>query len=96
MSERFLGESPGVVNVGLSKFRRQLEDSGATVADVEWSPPSGVDQELQLALSSLGQHGAQIGDANERATQRLVDVRPMWTDVRPARDELPALEREAL
>ncbi len=95
MSDRF-GDEPTVLNVGVSTFVSQLRESGATVTDVDWSPPAGVDTELQRALTELGPHERTIRAANERAGERLVDSRPVWTDVRPAHEELPALDEGVL
>jgi len=96
MSKRFFDENPGVVNIGVSTFLPQLERKDISVTDVDWSPPVGVDSTLQSALTELGGDGKRIREANERAAQRLVETRPVWTDIRPARSELPALNGMAV
>jgi hypothetical protein len=95
MSGLFL-EDEHVLNVGVDSFVSQLEAGGASVTDIDWAPSPGVDEDLQTALTSLGRYGGKIRAANERAADRLVDVRPVWTAVRPAAEVLPALDSMAL
>ena len=43
-----------VVNVGLDRFADELRANGATVTQVQWSPPAGGNARLAAILSKLG------------------------------------------
>ena len=51
--DRLLSEPLVVVNVGLSKFAKSLEDQGADVIQVDWVPPAGGDKEMMDLLDEL-------------------------------------------
>ena len=42
-----------VINVGLSKFARSLEEQGVEVVQVDWMPPAGGDKEMMDLLDQL-------------------------------------------
>lgn len=42
-----------VVNVGLSKFAKSLEEQGVEVVQVDWTPPAGGDKEMMDLLDEL-------------------------------------------
>jgi len=42
-----------VINVGLEGFAQDLEDQGASVVHVDWSPPAGGDPKLAALLAKL-------------------------------------------
>ena len=42
-----------VVNVGLSKFAKSLEEQGVDVIQVDWVPPAGGDKEMMDLLDEL-------------------------------------------
>lgn len=96
MTSNLLGPDPSVVNVGISSFLDPLRQAGADVTDVDWEPPAGVDGDLLRSLTELGPAREKIRRANERAGQRLVSAQPVWTDVRPAGETLPAMDGATL
>ena len=51
--DRLLSEPLIVVNVGLGKFARSLEEQGVEVVQVDWVPPAGGDKELMDLLDEL-------------------------------------------
>jgi hypothetical protein len=42
-----------VVNIGLSKFAKSLEEQGVDVIQVDWVPPAGGDKEMMDLLDEL-------------------------------------------
>ncbi len=42
-----------VVNVGLNKFAKSLEEQGVDVIQVDWVPPAGGDKEMMDLLDEL-------------------------------------------
>jgi hypothetical protein len=48
-----LAEPLVVVNVGLSKFAKSLEEQDVDVTQVDWVPPAGGDKEMMDLLNEL-------------------------------------------
>lgn len=48
-----LSEPVVVVNIGLSKFSKSLEEQGVEVVQVDWVPPAGGDKEMMDILDEL-------------------------------------------
>ncbi len=42
-----------VINLGLGKFAKSLEDQGVEVVQVDWMPPAGGDKEMMDLLDEL-------------------------------------------
>ncbi len=42
-----------VINLGLNKFAKNLQDQGAEVIQVDWVPPAGGDREMMDLLDDL-------------------------------------------
>jgi hypothetical protein len=51
--KKLLAEPLVVVNVGLSKFAKSLEEQGVDVIQVDWLPPAGGDKEMMDLLDEL-------------------------------------------
>lgn len=51
--DKLLAEPLVVVNVGLSKFAKSLEEQGVDVIQVDWVPPAGGDKEIMDLLDEL-------------------------------------------
>lgn len=52
--QRLLSGDVRVVNIGLIGFAHDLEQSGAKVVHVAWSPPAVTDPKLSALLARLG------------------------------------------
>ena len=50
---KLLAEPLVVVNVGLSKFAKSLEEQGVDVIQVDWQPPAGGDKAMMDLLGEL-------------------------------------------
>jgi hypothetical protein len=50
---KLLTEPLVVVNVGLSKFAKSLEEQDVDVIQVDWMPPAGGDKEMMDLLDEL-------------------------------------------
>jgi len=85
-----------VVNVGLDLFAESVRDQGAAVAEVEWRPPAGGDDELVRILVADAAVRARIDEANMETLTRLFKARPTWVDVRRAGDVIPDLPERTL
>ncbi len=51
--EQLLAQPVVVINLGLSKFTKSLEDQGVDVIQVDWTPPAGGDREMMDLLDEL-------------------------------------------
>ncbi|QNS03024.1 YlbE family protein [Streptomyces xanthii] len=90
MTASLLGADPHVVTVGLDSFGAAPRAAGARVTPLDWRPPAGADPVLGAKLARLTAHPL-VDAANEEALRRVLDVRPLWTDVVTAREALPVL-----
>ncbi|MFE6890495.1 DUF1116 domain-containing protein [Streptomyces sp. NPDC057694] len=90
-----LAAPPHVVNVGVEEFAAAPRAAGATVTQIDWRPPAAGDARLAAKLARLTAR-PDIETANETALRRVLDVQPLWTDVRPAGELIPALADERL
>ncbi len=50
---RFFEEKLRVINLGLETFAESLQNAGAEVIHVDWTPPAGGDPEMMKILSLL-------------------------------------------
>lgn len=91
-----LDEDYQIVNVGLDRFVEAIQDAGREVVDVEWRPPPDVDADLNEALTTLAVNEDRVIEANQAAFQRLVEAKPVWTDVRQAKDAIPGMDDQTL
>jgi hypothetical protein len=95
MSDLLNDGSFGVANVGLRRFADELEEADAQVVDMRWEPPRGGSPELARMLADLADDqrglGTKIHSANEKASTRLIEARPVLKDVAPAREVLDGL-----
>jgi len=51
--DKLLSEPIVVINVGLSKFAKSLEEQDVDVIQVDWVPPAGGDKETMDLLEEL-------------------------------------------
>ncbi|MGH3385729.1 MAG: DUF1116 domain-containing protein [Nocardioidaceae bacterium] len=84
-----------VVNVGLESFAQPLRDSGVDVTSIDWRPPAHGDDALGLDLARLVGHPL-VEASNAVAMDRILAVQPLWVDVCPAREAIPALAERRL
>src|SRR5690349_6165444 len=90
-----LKTKPGVINVGLESFARDLSGLGVPVAQVTWSPPAGGDAALADIVSRLslpGEKTDRIDAANREAVRRMLGGDPVLIDVVPAETVIPELK----
>ena len=80
-----------VVNVGLDLFARDLGDQGVPVVHVDWVPPAGADPTMVAVLDRLAAAADRIDTANAAALARMLTADPVWIDVIPAGEAIPAL-----
>jgi len=95
-SSGLLGSEVRVVNVGLDLFADAVRAQGHAVAEVDWRPPAGGDAALVRLLVADAETRARIDAANAETVKRMFAARPVWVDVRPARDVVPALPERTL
>ena len=51
--DKLLQSGPVVINLGLEGFAESVEDQGAPVVHMDWSPPAGGDPEMSSLLDQL-------------------------------------------
>ena len=96
MSPSTLLEQAGVVNIGLDMFADAVRAQGAPVAEVAWRPPAGGNLELVRLLVGNAALRDSVAAANRTAMERMFKSRPIWVDVRPAREVIPGLPERTL
>src|SRR3954466_6345858 len=89
---RLLAGPLRVLNVGLTGFARDLTASGVAVVQVDWRPPS----RLQEVLSRLEARAADIDRANEEALRRMLAADPVLLGVRRAGELIAELDADRL
>ena len=99
--ESLLRDGVRAVNVGLAGFAEPIRTHGAPVIALDWRPPAGGDPDLGVILAQLEDDptdppGSTIAAANARVVERILGVRPMLMDVRPAREALGLAPRTLL
>ena len=82
-----------VANVGADLFADELERQGVTVERVDWRAPVPGAEE---ALAALALHSERIAAANEEATERLQEARPLLLGIATARDAIAGLGERTL
>lgn len=95
-AEDLLRSGPVVVNIGLEQFADELAAAGVPVVHLLWNPsPTPRHRLLAARLAddpeAASGLGALIARANEEALKRIVHAEPVLTDVRPAREVVPAI-----
>ena len=53
-TKNLLEENLRVINIGLERFAWELDQQGAEVVNVDWSPPAGGNSKIADLLSKLG------------------------------------------
>jgi hypothetical protein len=90
-----LDGDPGVINVGLDSFARELERAGARAVHVEWRPPAGGDRAAIERLERLASWPEaarrRVADANAEALRRLLGARPVLTAISTALEAIPGM-----
>jgi len=87
-----ISERPRIINVGLADFAAELAANGASVINVDWSPPAGGDPHLAQVLDRLEtSHGDKIAAANAEAVRVMLSADPVLIDVVPAAEVMPEL-----
>ena len=79
-----------VINIGLSSFRQALDDAHVTMLQVDWKPPVDVDPELLKRVRSML---PEIGKANTKATQIILNGMPQLVGMERAIDVIPGQNR---
>jgi hypothetical protein len=73
-----------VVNIGLPVFGAAASRQGAQVVQVDWRIPAGGDPDMIGVLTRLyGRHGARVDAANATVIERLDQIAPQITGIRP-------------
>ena len=80
-----------VINVGADLFADAIEEQGVSVTRVAWRPPAGDAHALAKLLAD-----PSVDAANALAVERMLAAHPVITDVRPAREVIPALRERKL
>lgn len=80
-----------VINVGADLFADAIEEQGVSVTRVAWRPPAGDAHALAKLLAD-----PSVDAANALAVERMLAAHPVITDVRPAREVIPALSERKL
>lgn len=71
---------PGVVNLGIDGFNASITAHGGSVSPIQWQPPGDGDPALAWDLARL-MDDPRVEQANQVATQRIIQARPMWEDI---------------
>lgn len=94
MSEKreLIGQKIKVINIGLELFAETLTEQDVDVVHVDWKPPAGGDSKMVELLSKL--EGKLIGEANQKAVNKIISARPMLVDIKPAIEAIPGMKKD--
>lgn len=88
-----------IINIGTTLLAQSLIAQGASVSQVDWSPPAGGNLtaiKLLRATSNNKALSEKIIDANEEAFNLLINGQPVWVDVKKAGEVIPGFERNLI
>lgn len=92
---RLLEASPGVINVGLSRFAEAIAAAGGSVTQLDWAPPALGDRGVGMALARLTNHPPTEA-ANAKAFAAFLGASPVLRGVGSARETLPGMSERML
>lgn len=86
------------VNVGLQMFADDLIEQGASVTQVEWTPPGRGQQNILRALEKVESlsRSALIDRANDEVVERIIRSRPMLVGFEQAIDVVPGMTKTTI
>jgi Protein of unknown function (DUF1116) len=79
-NNKLLTQAPAVLNIGIDGFNESITTHGGQLTNVQWQPPGNADPLLAWQLAQL-MGDPRIEAANQVATQRIINARPMWEDI---------------
>lgn len=94
----FLSNPVSVVNVGAQMFADDMEDQGARVTHLDWSPPGGGRPEVIAALAKMADPAIaeRIEVANQKAVERIINSQPILVGYGPAIDVVPGMTKKTI
>jgi hypothetical protein len=94
---KLFNEKLEVVNVGLEQFAKPLRDNGINAVQIDWRPPAGGDIRLAEDIEKiLAEKGELIAEANQKSARVLLKSKPMWTDIKIAKDVVPGMHSKMI
>lgn len=81
----------GVINIGTSIFKQDLDLQRAEAVQFAWKPPAGGNPALLAALDKTADD-ERIEEANRQAVQRIKEAHPYLVDIGTAKDVIPGMD----
>jgi hypothetical protein len=91
--KKLFGEKLEVVNIGLERFKDDLEMQNKKVEQVDWTPPASIDKKI---LDTLEANKDKIIAANEKVLKIILNGKPFLVDLDIARNVIPGMKDNLL
>ncbi|MEA1972032.1 MAG: DUF1116 domain-containing protein [Candidatus Cloacimonadota bacterium] len=91
--KKLFGKKMEVVNVGLERFKDDLEHQGEKVENVEWTPPANIEKEV---IEILENNKSITEKANEKVLEIILNGKPILVGLDIARNVIPGMKENLL
>lgn len=98
LAQNLFGRPLSAVNVGAAMFADDIEQQGAAVTHLDWTPPGGGQPEVVAALGVLSRSDVaeRIEAANATALERIVTSQPILVGYGQAIDVVPGMTKKTI
>ena len=90
---KLFGKKMEVVNIGLERFKDDLEQQGEKVVAVDWTPPANIDKAI---LQKFEDKKDVIVAANEKVLEIILNGKPFLIGLDIARNVIPGMKENLL
>ncbi len=82
-----------VINIGLSSFKDTIKESDAEVIQVDWKPPTQIDERI---LQLLSKNESYIQKQNKKCLDTILNGAPFLIDLNRAIDVIPGMKKNMI
>ena len=91
--KKLFGEKMEIVNIGLERFKDDLEMQNEKVEQVDWTPPANIDKKV---LETLAANKEVIIAANEKVLEIILNGKPFLVGLDIAKNVIPGMKDNLL
>jgi hypothetical protein len=91
--KKLFGNKVEVVNLGLERFKDDLEAQGEQVTQVDWTPPAALGEEV---LEIFEKNSEKIETANKQVLEIILQGKPVLVGLDIARNVIPGMKDNLL
>ena len=82
-----------VINIGLSSFNENLQNSGVKTVDIDWKPSVDIDSEV---LKIIKEKKSLIEEANKKALEIVLNGKPVVIGLDIAEKVIPGMKKNLI